>query len=147
MSIFASRTTQTIELPFDPPHTVTIRKLAGRHLEAAHREYLFQTIENVKRMGGPAFQRELTAVVQAVDPEDRPTEGGPTAPNPLAGVDVLELLVRGVVAWSYSEPISREMLEDLDDDAAEFIARAILRLTKPSLFETAEEAEASAKNG
>ncbi len=42
---------------------------------------------------------------------------------------------------------SVDHVADLDDDAQEFIATEIMRLTKPWLFKTAAELEADRKNG
>lgn len=155
---FASRITKTLELPFDPPQTVTIRKLPGRHLEAAARERVFSRMEAMRRMGGPSFQRELQAAIaeeereaEAAGPATSELESAPAPaavePDPLLGYDKDVLLVRGIAAWSYPEPVTPELIEDLEADAAEWIAREILRLTKPSLFQTAEELEAATKNG
>lgn len=152
---FASRITKTLELPFDPGQTITIRKLPGRHLEAAGRERVFARMDAMRRMGGPQFQKELQAAIAA---EEREAEAAGQAPapvvtpdpapaDPLLDYDKYALLAHGVVAWSYPEPVKPELIDDLESDAAEWIAREILRLTKPTLFQTAEEAEAAVKNG
>jgi len=60
-----------------------------------------------------------------------------------------------LVAWSYDAAINRQeppaedydAIRDLDDDAVDFIAREVLRQTKPALFvETIEDAEAQKKS-
>lgn len=152
-SPFASRVTKTIELPFDPPQTVTIRKLAGRHLETAGRERVFARMDAMRRMGGPQFQKDLQAAIakeeqeQAETPEPATPAPVVAVPDPLLDYDKGTLLAHGIVAWSYPEKVTPEQVEDLEADAAEWIAREILRLTKPALFLTPEEAEAAAKNG
>jgi hypothetical protein len=144
MSIFASDTKKTIDLPFDPPHTITIQKLPGRHLGKAGQEHLYETVENLKRMGGPAFQRELQALGDEGKRKDLIDQ---YKADPLNSYDVDTLITKGLKAWSYEKPIDAPTIEDLDDQSRDFIAREILRLTKPSLFLTDEQAAAEQKNG
>jgi hypothetical protein len=67
--------------------------------------------------------------------------------DPLAGYDRLSLAQSGVKAWSYDKPVTPATVADVDDDALEFFATAVLKLTKPGLFQTPEEREADRKNG
>jgi hypothetical protein len=143
MSIFASRAQKTLEIPFDPPHTVTIQRLAGRHLAQAAMENQLNSIDTFRKMGGAAFQKELNAIRETEQAGDKPV----AAPDPMAGYDQGVLIAHGVVAWSYEDPLTREALADLTDEASEFFAREVLRLSKPGLFLTAEESEAVTKNG
>lgn len=126
MSIFASRVQQTIELPFDPPHTVTVQKLSGRHLERAMQENQIAAAEFLRRMGGAAFQRELNTAAVSDDDLAR------ARANPFMRYDRGIILQRGIKAWSYPEPVSAETIDDLSEDAADFLARAILALTLPA---------------
>jgi hypothetical protein len=141
---FASLTTTTLEVPFDPPHTVTIRRLSGRHLAKAREASQTASIENLKRLGGAAFQRELSALGSD---EDRARQLADFAADPLNAYDRYELMKRGIVAWSYEQPVSDEAIEDLSEEAVEYFAREILRLSKPRLFQTAEEAEVARGEG
>jgi hypothetical protein len=136
MSIFASRTQQTITLPFDDertltgePHTVTIQKLAGRQLEKAKEASLATSIEGLKRLGGPAFQQELGALG---DPAQTAALVAAAQADPLNGYDRYVVLQRGIVAWTYEVPLTPAAIEDLSDEALEFLARAILALTLPA---------------
>jgi len=144
MSIFASRVTKVIELPFDAPQTVTIQKLAGRHLQKAHEADQFATVEGLKRMGGVAFQRELAALG---DDAKREALVAQQQADPMNGYDVYVLLTHGIKSWSYGVPVSPEAIEDLDEEAVAFLAREILQLSKPGLFLTADERQAAQKNG
>lgn len=143
MSIFASRVEKVIAIPFDVPQTVTIRRLAGRHLERAQLESQVTAASAVQRMGGPAFQRELLTVA---GPK---VESASTAapPDPLNLYDHYVLLDKGICAWSYDEPIDSAHIEDLTEEVVEFLAREILKLSKPALFRSKEEQEADRKNG
>lgn len=58
------------------------------------------------------------------------------------------ILRAGIVAWTFADvAVSPNAIDDLDEDAAEFIASEIILLTKPSLKRTVEESEAARKNG
>ena len=141
MNPFASRTTETIDLPFDPPHTATIRKLAGRHLEKAKQENQFASVDALRRMGGVKFQQEIAAL------GDQSKEAiAKFQADPMNEYDLYVLLRYGVIAWSYSDPVTPEQLDDLVDDAVQFLAAKILRLSKPALFQSAEEYQAAQKN-
>lgn len=152
MSIFASRTSKTIDVPFDPPHTVTIQRLAGRHLAKAASAHQMAAIESYRELGGAEFQKELEALGDQAAKEEAVRKA---AADPMHGYDRDLLILHGLKSWSYTDEadpatmlaITAEAIADLTDDAAEWLAREILRYTKPSLFQTAEEAEADVKNG
>jgi hypothetical protein len=151
-SIFTSRVVDTIEIPHDAGQTVTIRKLAPRHLEAAAKTSQAKSLDALKEMGGPAFMKELQSVVPA------PAQTAP-ATDPLLQFDRVVLMEKGVVAWTYDVPIrdtngqirrdeeGLSVFADLDDVTADFLGRAILMLAKPSLYQTQADAEAAQKNG
>jgi hypothetical protein len=145
MSVFTSLVTDVVPIPHDPPHTVTIRKLAPKHLQAARKAALMDSITEMKAIGGPAFVKELQSLT-ADDPEAVKREIAGRAQNPLRGVDTVTLLERGIVAWTYECERSRETFEDLDEPTMDLLATAILKLAKPDLFVTAEQAEGERKN-
>jgi hypothetical protein len=149
-SPFASHTTSDpIPLPFDAPNWVQVRKLTGRELEqaAASGRDLF--------LGGNG--RMFPALLR------RALEHGATDPDvlhairdPLTGYDRYALVRFGLIAWSYPAPIVprtfkeiveglakhggvfNDAIDDLDDEAVDFIATEVLRLTKPHLFHVTE---------
>lgn len=181
MSVFTSRNQKTLELPgTDPVGIVTIRELAPKRLEEAAREAQRQgraaLAELAGGLGGGAAGLEplIDAVLQERRREKEkekaapaPTaaetpvaatsvDGDSATPDPLAGYDVVTLLLYGIVHWTKLEmdlpgPEHKDarvaVLEDLRDDTQQYLAREILRLTKPSLFLTAAEKEAARKNG
>ena len=59
----------------------------------------------------------------------------------------MTLLVKGIKAWTYSEPLTAESFEDLDEETQTALAREVLKLSRPKLFQTAAEAETDQKNG
>ncbi len=150
MSIFASETTRTLEVPGDAPHTVTIRKLTGADVERAQGEHLNATIAGRSPRGWAAQFQALVAKGIATD-----VDATKALADPLAGYDRLTIVRAGLTAWTYTvtkdgkeapRPVT-ESVVDLDDETLEFIAIEIMRLTKPGLFLTDEEREAARKNG
>ena len=150
MSIFASQTqSDPIPVPFDPPHTVTVRKLTGREVEAAQTEHMKSLVAGRSARGwSAAFHRLIAGVATPADAQK-------ALADPLEGYDRTALVRAGLVAWSYALPIRRiettatdtttvtvvDAVEDLVDEALEFIAGEVLRLTKPALFLTPALAE------
>lgn len=146
MSIFASHTRQTIPIPFDAPHTVTIQKLAGKDVDAAQLDHMAGVVTGRGRNWAVRFL-ELARANAATEKDARKV-----LDDPLSGYDRLALVKRGVKAWTYevdgtAKPITDAAIDDLDDEALEFLARAVLQLTKPGLFQTADERQAAQKNG
>jgi len=140
MSIFASETTETIPIPFDAPHTVTVQKLTGRGVDAAQLDHMAGVVTGRGRNWATRFLELARAGTAG------PADAQKVLDDPLSGYDRLTLVKRGVKAWTYGE-VTEARLEDLDDEALEFLARAVLRLTKPALFQTDAEREADQKNG
>lgn len=153
MGIFASDTEQTVAIPFDEPHTVRIRKLTGREVELAQESHAVGIA-----MGG---SRSWSARVRLM------LEKGPSDPevrkmldDPMLGFDRFAVIRSGLISWTYPRPLRPDAtkpekkdaapfvdpINDLDDEAADFIASAILKLTKPALFLTAEQQAALKKN-
>ena len=147
MSIFASQTQATVPIPFDRPNTVTIRRLTGREVEAAQEAHRSSIATASARSWAATFRRMLEH--GASDPDVLKVVA-----DPLTGYDRYSLVRSGLVAWSYPLPVKPAdgaltgAVDDLDDEAVDFIAREALRLTKPGLFHaTEEDAEKERKNG
>jgi len=140
VSIFASRSLKVVSIPFDEGQTVTIQKLPGRHLATAQEAKQLAARAYVERMGGDAFRKELAALGDAA-----PAAVAQAQADPLNMYDRLTLLQKGIKAWTYVDeagtpvPVTEAAIDDLSDEAAAFLAREILQLTKPALFQTAEE--------
>ena len=145
MSIFASQTQKTIPIQFDPPNTVTVRKLTGREVEEAQEAHRSSIATGSARSWAATFRPMLEH--GASDPDVLKVIA-----DPLTGYDRYALVRSGLVAWSYPLPVkpadgaATGAVDDLDDEAVDFIAREVLRITKPGLFATQEESEADRKN-
>ena len=144
MGIFASQTQVTLPVPFDEGQTVSIRKLTGREVELAQAAHAAGVATGRSRLWAQRF-RQMLQDKQAPDAEVQAAIN-----DPLTGYDRFEVVKAGLVAWSYRPIITNkdtlrdQAIDDLDDEAVEWIAREILRLTKPALFDDPETAR---KNG
>ena len=124
---FASQTQETVALPFDPPQTVTVRKLTGRECDEARQAHRDGLAGGSVRLWPATFRRALEK--GATDPEVLRAIA-----DPLTGYDRFAIVRAGLIAWTYPAKCTKEAIDDLDDEAVDFLAAAILRLTKPHLF-------------
>lgn len=161
-SPFASRVVVTMPIPFDLPHEVTIRKLAGRHLERARNAFMTGLFLDVQARGGAAVQKDMQTLFKKDDENAEAVAAKVKAAeaDPLNGFDPYVVAQGGIVGWTYPESLAVELvpdekgnsvprvkaIDDLDEDAVQWFATEIMRLTKPSLFQTKAEAEADRKN-
>jgi hypothetical protein len=142
---------------------VTIRKLAGRHLERARNAFMADLFHGVQERGGAAVQKDLQLLF-APDKDSAASamqeQVEKLKSDPLNGLDPYVVAQGGIVAWTYPESLAVELvadekgnqvprvraIDDLDEDAVQWFATEIMRLTKPSLFQTKAEVEAERKN-
>lgn len=142
MSVFCSLVTETVPLPppADPGTTVTIRKLAPKHLEAARRAAQTRATAEARDLGLSALLKEIQALPAG-------TVERAVAANPLLLYDAVTILQHGLVNWTLERDCHAvEVLEDLDEGIRDHLATVILKLTRPGLFQTAEEGQAARKN-
>jgi hypothetical protein len=148
-SIFANRITQTLTIP-DTSETVTIRKLAPRHLEAASDAQMLKAMDRLGKLGGV---NGLTALQKLQEKGGEKSAGGThesdadKTADPMNGLDALTLIAKGVVSWTLDEPAEMAAFEELDEDTRDWLARAILRLTRPALFQSPDEREDATVKG
>lgn len=152
MSIFASQTqSDPIPIPFDPPHTVTVRKVTGRECDTAQEAHATGVAAGGSRLWATKFRRILEG---SISDKQRVEQA---IADPLTGYDRYALVRAGLVAWSYPQRLAvppdlkdkgviaavaaerEKAIDDLDDEAVDFIATEVLRLTKPGLFHATEE--------
>lgn len=144
MSVFTHRVLKTLDVP-GTNGTVTFRKLAPRHLEAAVVEQQRQSMANVKDIGGPALLKEFMALGDK--DKDAKASGDDAAPDPLAGYDKPTLIKKAVKSWTLEEPLSDEAIDELDEDTCDWLAREVMRLAKPKAFLSETEREDEQGNG
>lgn len=139
-SPFASLVTKVLTVPGDPGQTITIRKLAPKDLtlavsQSTQADQAVRVLIGVVERGGTREGSDLELVRQEVNKD------------PLLLFDRVTLIDAGVIGWTYEQERSHAKYEDLDDDTQTWLARAILRLAKPSLFQGPAEAESEQKKG
>ena len=134
-SFFASQVTDTIAID---GHSIAIRKLNPRQLHQAAIGQQRQGLEDLEALGG---FKKIQAVLDGMTPAERKA-----ASDPLQQYDRAILIDRGVTAWTFDLEKTPDTIADLDDDVQDAIARAVLKLSKPSLFQTADEQETERKN-
>jgi hypothetical protein len=150
-SPFASLTvSEPIPLPFDEGQTIRVRALSGQELEAAQTAHMKSLVAGRSARGwSGAFQRIIAGIGTPADAEQ-------ALADPLAGYDRTVIVRGGLFEWSYPQSLTPvtvkhdgkpdqivDAIADLKDEPLEFIARTILKLTKPTLFQTQEEAKAA----
>lgn len=145
--MFASLTQKDVPIPGEKPETVTIRRLTGAEYDGAQYEHMTGIAAGRGRNWAAKFL-QLAAAGKATEADAKRVLA-----DPLAGFDRLALVKAGVVTWSCTLPdgkpreVTAKAIEDLEDEPLELLATEILKLTKPALFQTPEEAEAAQKNG
>jgi hypothetical protein len=149
MSIFASKVQRTIEIPFGDradgsPHTITIQQLSGKQAARAREASQIAQMEAFRRMGGAEVQREMSAFG---DPAKQAELLEKAQADPLNSYDRTEVILRGLKAWTYDAEISAATVDDLSEEAAEFIARAILTLTLPKQDEASQKNDSRPSTG
>ena len=159
MGIFASRSTKTIDIPFDLPNTVTVRQLTGKQLGKASDAFWFEMADDSRDK--VRLQKELKELRSAVTGPDEPESDDDKAAakaakaeaiktaqaDPLNGYSKSKLIALGVTDYAGAGPFTSEQIDDLNDEASVFFAGWVLRHTKPSLFKSEDERKADQKNG
>ena len=142
-SVFASLRTATLSMPHGAEGTYSIRGLAPRVLKAA------AAVHQRKAMAEFKASRESLDddALATVDPEALKAYQEEKRKNPLLTYDAEYLIEKGVTTWSLELPHSAENIAELDEDVRDAMALEIVRLSKPSLFQTVADLEAEQYNG
>lgn len=136
MSIFTSLVQKTLTVPGDDAYSIVIRRLAPKHLEAARAVTYRQSLKSMRQLYDEAGKDVVEQIQKA-------TSDGSAADavnaDPLIAFDAVTLIEAGVVSWTYDAPLTRDSFEDIDADIQHWLATEILKLTKPSLYQTDDE--------
>ena len=127
---------EELHLPHEPGQSITIRSLSWSEKQEAREAKFKKAVELAGQLMGI---RE--ALPQSDGTGDQPPE---------AMYDHEVVLVRGIIAWSYSRPITPSNIGMLDDQTKEFVLDKLLqRIELGSLTEKNAESPASAlgRNG
>ncbi len=137
MSFFASQTqSDPIPIPFDLPHTIVVRQLTGEEYRASINESEGRIVALFRKALAAGGVKDQAVFAAAADP--------------LYGHDRLKLVV-GLVSCSRPLPMRKtdppvamtlaEAVKDMGDEALDFVATEVLRLTKPAFFVKVEAVE------
>lgn len=150
VSLFASRNLKTIEVPLSlnadgdtQQHTITIRQLNPKQLEACGKEAQRVALMGARELGGfAAIQKDLEGLKKG----DGSEPDADDVPNPFMTLDRTLVIVKGLKEWSLAESISEANIEDLPLAWQTFAGTEILKHTNPSLVQSKNEREAARKN-
>lgn len=136
--MFASKyQSEPLQIP-GTEQTCIVRKLTGAECEESERVALDNSIRGRSARGWAGkLSRIFAGETLTPDVLDE------LQSDPLAGHDRLTLARRGLVSWTCEEPTTS--VSDLDDDALQFIATEVMRMTKPERFMTPEQRESATK--
>lgn len=152
MSVFASRTIKVLALPSDPNQTVTIQKLAGRHIKKARQEQVAVAFEQFTRMGGQKAFKQSEAVDENSKAETA-AQVKAVADDPMQKYDHVIVMKSAVKSWTLLDddgtvvPLSPEAIEDLDEETSAWLTREILQLSVAREFQSRDEQETAQGNG
>ena len=112
-----------LDIPHEAGEWVEVRKLSHVKLAEAAQELSQRQMQNVK-----AFGPDMLAAIQQVRQDAKAETSAPKAPADL--YDREAVLRKGVVRWSYSEPVTPETLADLDEQTARWLFEQIVEHSK-----------------
>ncbi len=115
------------------PNTITVTRLGWRRLGEAQKAQSKEAMQNIRDLGGPAFVRELQQSVKEAGGREAVEKAA--ARDPLSGYELGTLLTLGVKALDDGPPTT-DALDDLELEVAQAAATAVLRLSRPALFES-----------
>lgn len=141
-TVFATRTTTITDdigrdldtfQSYHGPATVAIKRLGWRRLAEASTEHAKSGIGYINALGGAAVVKEIQTL--SADANVRKLVADAKKADPLVGYDQAALVLWGAVSFDGAEK-TKELIDELEPDVLERIARAVLRLARPGLFET-----------
>ncbi|MDP3717090.1 MAG: hypothetical protein Q8T13_04890 [Acidobacteriota bacterium] len=109
------------------PDVITVKRLGWRRLEEAEKANTKAAIAHVRELGGMAVVKEIR------EAGGRPAIEAAAKADPLVSYDIGVLLTIGVTS------LDSEGIDELEPATAKAVAREVLRLSNPSLFESEDE--------
>jgi hypothetical protein len=148
MSIFTSLVTDTLEVPGEPGQSITIRKLAPKHLDAAAKVAFERPAAEKMASAAPDLMKLGPAQLGPMSGEQAGhLVGESSMSDPLYYYDPIAIIEAGVTGWTYPYPLDRDAFEDIDRVTRNWLATAIVKLARPDLFQTVPEQEAAQVKG
>ena len=137
--ILTSGITDTLDIPHAQGQTITLRKLSWQHLKDARetkKETALAELAGVPSnmlpdLGGRCRKGCGEEKHEGACPT--PEEGDESGRDPADAYDTETLLQAAIVSWSYTEPVSKKNINDLNEQTAMWLKVEIVRLnTVPS---------------
>lgn len=126
------------------PSLVVVKRLGWRRLEEAAEARQKAGIQAVKGYGGAEVITEFQKVVEDAQARAEAKQGlrdlveAEKKRNPLASYDARELCLAGIDTID-GAPKSPDLIDDFELEVVEGVANAILRLSRPGLYETEDD--------
>ena len=108
-------------IPHEPGQWMEFRALNWVERAQAKRERSKEQLAGLRDLGGEMLQVFIGLKTEA--------DTDATLADPFEHYDQGTLLRAGIVAWSYTEPVTAEHVNDLDEPTALWAARQILELS------------------
>ena len=136
--------TTTVKLPSDPGESAIIRKLSHRKLADAAAAQQREGIGFMREVGGELMKALRDADSDKIDRIQRAQEAN------LSNYHRDTLLEKGVVSWTLDPAITDsnrvEVLGELDEPTAAFLAQAIIEYSRPETKDEAGEGQGGLSN-
>jgi hypothetical protein len=110
------------EVPGLPGEWVEIRKLGWRALREASEAASRSAFEYVRALGKDGMEAVAQVSKEQIEEYRK---------SPAAAFDPGRILRGGVVAWSLGDKVTPEVLDDLPEEAADYLVAQIVALSRP----------------
>lgn len=117
--------TRRLDLPHEAGQYVEVRYLSHTALGRAREAATSSSFKALKEMGAEIAGLATQNASQAEIAEARAANAAANT-NPLAGFDRNTLLFEGIVGWSYDAPVTRDNIDDLDEETAQYVAEQLV---------------------
>ena len=115
-----------VDVPHEDGEWFSFRRLSWKQLRAARKK-----VEEEQREIAKSFGAEFVAALRSGVDEDRARRLIQEQQYRAVNFDTETMLVQGVSAWSYDQPVSLETIEQLDERTAVWAVQEIIELCKP----------------
>lgn len=122
MALRKASATARVEIPGEPGEWMEFRQLGWHALAEAQKVRRRDAFDAQKEMGKDLFKMMQEIRAEMGDQADQADQ----AVDVLQSYDLETLLRLGIMAWSYSEPVTEDTIKLLDPQTAEWAGRQIV---------------------
>jgi hypothetical protein len=120
---------EKLPIPHEPGEWLEVRRLSWKQLRAARKKQEAEGREEAKALGAELFGVILNGKDDDVEKAEKKLAERKWR---VEAFDRETLLTKGICAWSYDQPLSADAIGDLDEVTAEWAARQILEMSRPT---------------